>query len=100
MAKYAVINGKNVVNVIEADSLEVAESVTGSTCIEYTTEPAEPGGTYENGRFIKVKPYPSWVLDEDFNWQPPVPYPTQEDEENPKFYVWNEDTTSWVEVTE
>jgi hypothetical protein len=100
MPNYAIVEDSKVLNVIVADSKELAEEISGKTCVEYTVEPAESGGTYENGRFIKAQPYPSWVLDEDFNWQPPVPYPTQEDEENPKIYTWDEDITSWVEITE
>lgn len=34
MANFAVIHGNRVINVIVADSLEVAESVTGYQCIE------------------------------------------------------------------
>ena len=36
MAKYAVINENVVVNLILADSVEIAEQVTGHTCIECT----------------------------------------------------------------
>jgi len=42
--------------------------------------------------FYKPQPYPSWTLDEDTCiWNPPIPYPTDD-----KFYIWNEETTSWV----
>lgn len=54
------------------------------------------GYTYDEERdaFIPPKPYPSWLLDEDMcDWVPPVPMPEG-------FYVWDEDTVSWVEVTE
>jgi len=45
--------------------------------------------------FLAPKPYPSWVLDENSGqWMPPVPAP-----KDGKFYDWNEETTSWVEVT-
>jgi hypothetical protein len=36
MTKYAVINENVVVNLILADSVEIAEQVTGHTCIECT----------------------------------------------------------------
>lgn len=37
------------------------------------------------------KPYPSWILSEDYStWLPPVPYP--EDGQN---YVWNENELKW-----
>ena len=55
------------------------------------------GGSYDPVRdiFIKPKPYPSWILDENDDWQPPTPNPM--DGEN-GYWVWNEETTSWVNV--
>jgi hypothetical protein len=97
MTNYAVVEGTNVINTIVADSKEVAEEVTGKTCIEFTTEPAEAGGTYENGTFIRKKPFESWVLDEENNWKPPVEYPSN-DPEHPKSYIWDEETINWIEV--
>ena len=62
------------------------------------------GYTYDAGRdaFIPPKPYASWLLNEDTClWDAPVPYPTDVGtEENRKRYIWDEATTSWVEVTE
>jgi hypothetical protein len=44
--------------------------------------------------FIPPKPFTSWVLNEDTClWDAPVAMPT-----DGKRYVWNEETTSWVEV--
>ena len=44
--------------------------------------------------FIPPKPYPSWVLNEQTClWEAPVPYPN-----DGKFYVWDEQTLSWVEA--
>ena len=45
-----------------------------------------------NDVFIAPKPYESWSLDSNFDWQAPVPMPT-----DGKRYNWNEDTTSWIE---
>ena len=46
--------------------------------------------------FIPPKPFESWVLDESTClWEAPVEYP-QDGED----YVWDEETTSWVAVTE
>jgi hypothetical protein len=40
------------------------------------------------------------VLNEEMNnWEAPIPMPTF-DPEDPKYYVWNEATTSWVEASE
>jgi hypothetical protein len=56
------------------------------------------GFTYDSVRdaFIPPQPYPSWTLNEDTcQWDSPVPYPTDD-----LMYSWDEDTTSWVEITE
>jgi len=95
---FAIIENGIVVNTIVAESQAIAEEVTGATCVEYTTEPAEPGGTYSNGTFISRKPYPSWVTDGGSGWTAPVAYPEQLDFDNPKNYSWDEDSVSWVEI--
>ena len=52
MANYAVIKDGIVNNVIVADTKEIAEAVTGLTCIEYTDEnPAGIGWTYDGTNF-------------------------------------------------
>lgn len=54
------------------------------------------GYTYDEQRdaFIPPNPFPSWTLNEQTClWDPPIPKPL-----NGKFYVWNEETLSWVEV--
>jgi hypothetical protein len=58
------------------------------------------GFIYDAGSdaFLVPQPFPSWTLDENTNWQSPVPYPGVVGEA--PFYVWDEDTTSWVEITE
>jgi hypothetical protein len=43
MASYAVIKDGIVNNVIIAESQEIAESVTGLTCVEIQQEPGAPG---------------------------------------------------------
>ena len=56
------------------------------------------GYTYDATRdaFIPPKPFSSWVLNEDSClWDAPTPMPVEEG----KIFVWNEDTTSWVEFT-
>ena len=44
--------------------------------------------------FVAPQPFPSWKLDANHDWQPPVPYPT-----DGGMYVWDEETLSWVEIT-
>ena len=46
--------------------------------------------------FIPPQPFASWTLNnETAQWKAPTPYPTDD-----KRYTWNEETTSWDEVTE
>jgi hypothetical protein len=55
------------------------------------------GYTYDEERdaFIPPKPFESWVLNEDTClWDAPVPMPED------GMYTWDEETTSWIEVTE
>ena len=54
------------------------------------------GYTYDDGRdaFIPPRPYPSWVLNDDTClWDAPVSKPN-----DGQPYVWDEDTTSWVQI--
>jgi uncharacterized Ntn-hydrolase superfamily protein len=54
MANFAVLHNKIVSNVIVCDSKEIAELVTGTTCIEYTNEnPAGIGYTWDGSIFTK-----------------------------------------------
>ena len=52
------------------------------------------GFTYhpDKENFSAPQPYPSWTLDGQCIWQPPVPYPSDD-----KLYTWNEETQSWDE---
>lgn len=51
------------------------------------------GFTYDsaNDVFIAPQPYPSWSLDQNYDWQPPKPQP-----EIPCY--WDEDLLEWVSV--
>lgn len=53
------------------------------------------GYTYDvaNDYFYAPQPYPSWTLNTEARWQPPVAMPTDD-----KMYSWNEATLSWDEV--
>lgn len=54
MAFFAVLQDNTVINVIEADTLEIAETATGKHCVKYTEEsPAGIGWLYENDAFIQ-----------------------------------------------
>lgn len=59
---------------------------------------ASVGMTYDSERdaFLPPKPFESWVLNEETcQWESPIPKPDDE-----KIYEWDEETTSWLEVTE
>lgn len=64
MKMFAVLNENNIViNVIIADSLEIAQSVTGLVCVEYTQEsPAMINDLYNNGNFEKIIPLTHEVI--------------------------------------
>lgn len=53
------------------------------------------GFTYDEAAdvFISPQPYPSWVLDANFDWQAPVPRP----ENASQNVYWDEETVSWIE---
>jgi hypothetical protein len=55
------------------------------------------GYTYDSTRdaFIPPTPYNSWVLNEETClWEAPIPMPNDD-----KIYNWDEETTSWIELT-
>ena len=43
--------------------------------------------------FVPPKPYASWTLNANAQWQAPTAMPT-----DGKMYSWNEETQTWVEV--
>ena len=50
--------------------------------------------------FIAEKPYDSWTLDENGNWQAPVAMPEDAGTgDPPKNYVWDEENQRWVAPT-
>ena len=54
------------------------------------------GYTYDadNDVFIAPQPFASWSLDENFDWQPPTPRPTE------GRWYWNEAEQVWVDANE
>lgn len=45
-----------------------------------------------NDVFIAPQPFPSWSLDQNFDWQAPTPRPTE------GFWYWDETNLEWVEI--
>lgn len=48
------------------------------------------GYHWDGTGFYAPQPFPSWTLDEAYQWQSPVPYPT-----DGKMYQWNEAKLRW-----
>jgi len=68
------------------------------------------GSTYDSVKdiFINVQPYPSWTLDQNDDWQPPIPEPNvlkyTVDENGVEveylyFIYWNETNLNWKAKT-
>ena len=53
------------------------------------------GALYNGIAFYAPSPHPSWTLDADYNWQPPVAAPA--DMALGRDYEWDEDGQAWVE---
>ena len=108
MAHYAFLDKNNVVTEVitgidETELIEGLDTETwygnfrGQTCKRTSyngnirKQYAGIGYTYDanNDVFIAPQPYPSWALDNDFNWQPPTPMPTE------GRWYWNEAEQVW-----
>lgn len=114
MAHYAFLDENNVVIevIVGKDETELIDGLTpeqwygnfrGLTCIRTSynnnirKQYAGIGFTYDADAdvFIVPQPFPSWSLDENYDWQPPIAKPNDE-----KYYYWDEATTTWIEETE
>jgi hypothetical protein len=53
---------------------------------------------FEKDIFIAPRPFPSWSLDLDNEWQAPVPYPsiTTYAEDDKYLIIWDEDNLRWL----
>jgi len=110
MAHYAFLDSNNIVTEVitgidETELIEGLDTETwygnfrGQTCkrTSYNNnirkQYAGIGYTYDadDDVFIAPQPYPSWTLDENHDWQPPVPYPSDGGD-----YYWDEVELEWV----
>ena len=110
MAHYAFLDANNVVTevITGIDETELIEGVDtetwygnfrGQVCkrTSYNNKIRKQfcgkGFTYDsvNDVFICPQPYPSWTLDENFDWQPPTPKPDGK-------YYWSEEDLEWVAI--
>lgn len=55
------------------------------------------GYTYDAASdvFVAPQPFPSWSLDANYDWQPPMPMPT-----DGQLYIWDEETIGWKVIAE
>ncbi len=106
MAHFAKIENNVVTEVIVAEQDFINSGLVGDAFLWFQTSYsgtfrknyAGVGYTYDSTRdaFIEPQPYNSWTLNEDTClWEAPTLHPT-----DGLMYAWNEDTTTWIEVTE
>ena len=112
MAYYAFLDENNVVTEVIAgkDETELIEGLEpeiwygnyrGQKCVRTSynnnirKQYAGIGMSYDPDAdvFVRAKPFESWVLDENYDWQPPIARP-----QDGKFYSWNETIVNWEEV--
>ncbi len=105
MAIYARVNSLTlkVDNVIETTKSFFNErqdyDLWIETSAELTKKIASPGDTYDtvNNQFKSDSPYASWVFNNStWRWEAPSDMPEIVGD---KSYYWDEDTTSWKEIT-
>ena len=123
MAHFAEINEENIVTQVivvhnnellvdgeesETKGIDFCESIYGhrnwvqtsyNGNIRYNFAGAGFTWDIENDAFYAPQPYPSWSLNENYHWTPPVDYPSR-GVVNEK-YTWNEENQEWkiVELT-
>lgn len=111
MSHFAKVTDGVVEQVIVADSKEWCETNLGGTWVQtsYNTyggvhqlggtplhkNYAGIGFTWDGVGFAAPQPFASWSMNTDtYIWEAPTPYPT-----DGNVYMWDEDTTAWVEIT-
>jgi hypothetical protein len=79
--------------VCKRTSYNTIENVHTNGGIPFRGNYAGIGFTYraDIDAFVPPQPFPSWTLDSNVVWQPPVPLPL-----DGNMYSWDEATTSWI----
>lgn len=110
MAHYAFLDDNNIVTevIVGKDENELLNGLTpeqwygnfrGQRCVRTSynnnirKQYAGIGYTYneEADVFVRPQPYPSWSLDSNHDWQPPVPAPEG-------LVYWDEESLSWLPI--
>ena len=112
MAHYAFLDKNNIVTevIVGRNENEVVEGVSdwenyygskrGQKCVRTSynnnirKQYAGVGYFYDAiaDVFVAPQPFPSWSLDANHDWQPPIPRPAEGN------YYWSEDDMAWLEV--
>lgn len=107
MSLFAKVENGIVTNVIVASQEVIDSGAFGTGWVETwaddtTNNPrknyAGIGYTYDENQdvFISPQPYPSWILDNNFRWKAPIPFP--ENASINEYYNWDEPTLSWKKL--
>jgi hypothetical protein len=97
MKSYALIKNNIVENIIVFDNpseelVQQFKEIHNADLLIETTDSCAVGGEYDGTNFWTIKPFPSWVKNEETGmWETPVPYPNDD-----KIYAWNETDKNWV----
>lgn len=112
MAHYAFIDENNIVTevIVGRDEWEVVDGISdweqhysqfrGQRCLRTSLHGnirktfARVGSRYDEATdsFILPAPFPSWELNSELDWVPPIEYP----KDDTKLYDWNEDQRGWI----
>lgn len=94
MINYAILSGNLVTNTIVCDDENIDSISNSYVKITEDTKAASIGMIYdnENNKFISQKPYDSWILNDNFDWESPLG-------PNPDILtkIWDEITQDWVD---
>jgi len=111
MAHYAFLDANNIVTevIFGRNETEVVDGISdwethygnfrGQRCIRTSynnnirKQYAGIGYFYDETAdvFVSLKPFPSWILDSNHDWQAPVPKPDADG-----IWFWHEDTQEWT----
>jgi hypothetical protein len=90
MNNYAEIENGFVVNVVVADADFVATQPDKNYVL---CSRGGIGWSFDGVNFVAPKPFTSWSLDSNHDWQAPTAMPN-----DGKMYRWNEASLAWVVV--
>lgn len=115
MAHYAFLDEQNIVTevITGKDETELIDGLTpeewygnfrGQRCIRtsynasingFRKQYAGIGFTYNESAdvFVVPQPFPSWLLDSNYDWQAPIERPA-----DGKNYLWDEANQVWIEL--